>query len=138
MVNLRLLRVGESDGATFGVLLINGAPEFVTLEEPWRDNQRSISCIPTGSYKVKPVNSPKFGNTYEVTKVPDRSHILFHAGNTLNDTQGCILLGMQFAKIEGKSAIVRSRDAMGRFINYLLGQNDIVLEVIDPFKMVLL
>lgn len=138
MVNLRLVRVGEADGATFGVLLRNGKPEFVTLEEPWRDNQRSISCIPTGAYIVKPVKSPRFGNTYEVTKVPDRSHILFHAGNTLNDTQGCILLGMQYGKIDGKSAIVRSKDAFGLFLNNLLGQNDIVLEIIDPYKMVIM
>lgn len=137
MVNLRLVRVGEADGATFGVLLINGKPEFVTLEEPWKENQRSISCIPTGAYKVKPVKSPRFGNTYEVTKVPDRSHILFHAGNTLNDTQGCILLGLQYGKIDGKAAILRSRDAMGLFINHLLGQDDIVLEIIDPFKIII-
>lgn len=135
MVNLRLVRVGEADGATFGVLLVNGKPEFVTLEEPWRDNQRSISCIPTGAYIVKPVKSPRFGNTYEVTKVPDRSHILFHSGNTVADTEGCILLGLQYGKIDGKSAIVRSKDAFGLFINNLLGQKDIVLEVIDPYKM---
>ena len=31
-----------------------------TLENPWLDNQRSISCIPEGRYKVKNDNIGKF------------------------------------------------------------------------------
>ena len=40
-------------------------------------------------------NSPKFGpNTWEVCDVPDRTHILFHAGNRASDVQGCIAPGV--------------------------------------------
>lgn len=61
MKRLRLVRVSEHNGATMGVLCVDDVPEFVTLEDAWRDNERMISCIPVGRYKVKPRNSPKFG-----------------------------------------------------------------------------
>ena len=32
-----------------------------TIELPWKDNRRQISCIPEGAYKVTPRVSTKFG-----------------------------------------------------------------------------
>ena len=55
------------------------------------DNKPNISCIPAGNYIIKPVNSPKFGLTYEVCDVKGRTHILFHKGNFVDDSLGCIL-----------------------------------------------
>lgn len=59
-----------------------------------------------------PVNSPKFGNTYELADVPGRSHILFHKGNQGKDTKGCILVGEQFGiDVENNAIIVSSSAA---------------------------
>ena len=33
-----------------------------TMELPWRDNERRLSCIPTGVYNVVKHQSPKFGH----------------------------------------------------------------------------
>lgn len=88
-----------------------------TLENPFCDNQRSVSCIPAGSYWCEPYNSPTFGHTWIVLNVPNRSYILFHAGNYVEHTQGCIILGMSRAKNE--RAVWRSRDAVAQFMNYL-------------------
>ena len=74
-MRLRLVRVSEYNGATCGVLCVNDSPEFVTLEDAWRDNERQISCIPVGRYKVRPRVSPKFGRTWQVMDVPERDHI---------------------------------------------------------------
>lgn len=133
MKRLRLVRVSEYNGATMGVLCIDDMPEFVTLEEAWRDNERKISCIPVGRYKIKPRNSPSRGRVYEVVNVPERSHILIHAGNTHKDTEGCILLGMQFGSIENESAILASRSAMQRFMAIMAGTPEAELVIIDSY-----
>lgn len=72
-----------------GVLLF----ECFALELPNRNNEVANSCIPLGSYECILHNSPKFGIVFKVLNVVNRSEILFHKGNTINDTKGCILLG---------------------------------------------
>jgi len=133
MRQLRLVRVSEYNGATCGVLVIDDCPEFVTLEDAWRDNERLISCIPQGRYKIKLHRSPKFGLTYQVMDVPERSHILFHAGNTHKDTHGCILLGMQYGRIGSESAILASRSAFLKFMDLMGNTPEAQLIVIDAY-----
>lgn len=72
-----------------------------TLELAWRNNARRISCIPEGRYELVPNPNPKtrFPGSWLVRNVPNRSAILFHAGNDASledgnedvDTMGCIL-----------------------------------------------
>lgn len=81
--------------------------EFDTLERPWLDNRPNVSCIPKGTYPLRKkrggtyyrsYSSPeRFGHPYvvEVAKVPGRSAILFHGGNTIEDIEGCILPGVK-------------------------------------------
>lgn len=133
MKQLRLVRVSEYDGATLGVLCIDDVPEFVTLEDAWRDNERQISCIPVGRYTIKPRVSPKFGNTWQVMDVPERSHILFHAGNTHKDTHGCILLGLQFGRLGNETAILASRSAFLQFLQKMSDVKEAQLIVIDAY-----
>ena len=97
-VNLLIIRDAFSDQSTIGELFINGERFCDTLELPYRDNQRSISCIPTGEYKVR-MRYPRESATRDylhllVKDVKDRSMVLFHKGNTAKDTRGCILVGM--------------------------------------------
>lgn len=81
---------------TIGILEINSIPTLITLERPWKENKAKISCIPEGQYLCKRVVSPHFGETFEVTNVPERSYILFHKGNFVEDSKGCIILGNSF------------------------------------------
>lgn len=94
-----------------------------TLELPWKDNQRNISCIPEGYYDVITRQSPKYGLHLHVTEVPDRSLILFHWGNyagSMNprtgqsDIRGCILVGEKFIDLDGDGLadITNSRKTM--------------------------
>lgn len=65
-----------------------------TMELPWKDNQRNISCIPIGTYEVKRtfwISKMKW--VYEVTHVKNRSGIYIHEGNFVTDYEGCIGLG---------------------------------------------
>ena len=96
-VNLLILRDTFTSESTLGVLFINGERFCDTLELPYRDNQRSVSCIPIGEYKVR-MRYPRESATREylhllVKEVKDRQFILFHRGNSAKDTRGCILVG---------------------------------------------
>jgi hypothetical protein len=62
-----------------------------TIELPWLDNRRNISCIPEGSYALAPRFSDKFSHHLQVLDVPGRSLILIHpANNAKRDLEGCI------------------------------------------------
>tara|TARA_R110000744_G_scaffold46471_1_gene102716 strand:- start:40 stop:522 length:483 start_codon:yes stop_codon:yes gene_type:complete len=96
-INLLILRDTFSDESIIGELFLNGERFCDTLELPFRDNQRSISCIPTGEYKVR-LRLPRESATRDyihllVQDVPSRDYILFHRGNSAKDTRGCILVG---------------------------------------------
>lgn len=90
-----LLERDYLDDKTIGCLsyIKNGKLyQFATLEPVWADNKKNISCIPEGEFNATKYPSKNFGSTYSVG-VPERSGILFHAGNTTDDTTGCILIG---------------------------------------------
>lgn len=67
--------------------------EFRTLELSWKDNQKSISCIPCGDYKVIKRTSKKYKNHFHILDVPNRDYILIHNGNYNYQTKGCVLVG---------------------------------------------
>mgnify|MGYP003668457913 FL=1 len=98
MINLLLIRDTFSKESTIGELFLNGERLCDTLENPWLDNQRNISCIPEGEYPVR-IRLPRESATRDyihllVKDVKDRDYILFHKGNTAKDTSGCILVGL--------------------------------------------
>lgn len=131
MITLTLKRVASDNYGTFGVLIDGDTPFAVTCEDLWRDNAPSISCIPVGMYHCKRVKSPKFGDTFEVTGVPGRSHILFHKGNTEDDTHGCILVAEEFGKLHGKTAVLASGAGYGEFMARLKGVDSFPLHIME-------
>ena len=98
MINLLLIRDTFSEESTIGELFLNGERICDTLENPYINNERNISCIPEGVYDVR-LRLPRESATRDyvhllVQDVPDRDWILFHRGNTAKDTSGCILVGL--------------------------------------------
>ena len=96
-INLLVIRDEFTDKSTIGKLFLNGEMFCYTLELPYLDNQRSISCIPAGEYKVR-LRTAKESSTRDylhllVQDVEGRSYILVHIGNFPKDTKGCILVG---------------------------------------------
>ena len=97
-INLLLIRDTFSDKSTIGELFINGERFCDTLENPWINNKKNVSCIPRGEYKVR-LRLARESATRDylhllVEDVENRSYILFHIGNTPKDTSGCILVGL--------------------------------------------
>jgi hypothetical protein len=79
--------------------------EFRTLELPWKNNKRSISCIPCGDYKVIKRTSKKYGNHFHILDVPDRDWILIHNLNFNYQTRGCVGVGDDLAYINDDNDI---------------------------------
>lgn len=127
----KLLRIEQTDEATIGILMTDGRARCMTLEPPWLNNKVNISCIPVGVYQVVRVNSPKYGETFMVKNVSGRSHILFHKGNTVNDTKGCILTGQYCGWLHGKRAVKWSRDAYYKLMKTLAKENGFTLIIED-------
>ena len=119
-----LIRLHDDATQTLGkLMLFDGMGcvlELWTLEPPWRGNARNVSCIPEGRYDVRPRQSPKYGDHFEVKDVADRKYILIHIGNYVKDTEGCILVGLNLADINGDGApdVTTSRVALERLRKY--------------------
>lgn len=126
---MKLIRVAYTEHGTFGVLLDGGIPFCLTIERPWRDNKRNISCIPTGVYRCRRVASPKFGDTFKIMNVPGRSHILFHKGNLMEDTHGCVVTGEEYGLLGDEIAVLSSGRAFAEFKQRTKDVNEFELEI---------
>ena len=119
-VNLKLVREIFTDKSTIGRLYLNEEYVCDTLENPYINNERNISCIPTGNYDVRlRLARESASRDYLhllVQEVPNRSYILFHRGNTAKDTLGCILVGTH----NEQDFVSNSKDAMDLLISEIL------------------
>ena len=76
---------------TQGILEWNGTLVCYTIELPWLQNQRRISCIPEGEYVLQKRFSPKFKWHIHLQNVPGRDFILIHPANDAKkELLGCI------------------------------------------------
>ena len=131
MINLLLIRQIFTEESTAGTLYLNGERVADTLENPYLDNQRNISSIPSGNYKVR-LRLARESATRDylhllVQEVKDRSYILFHIGNTAKDTRGCILVGLS----REQNRVNNSKLAMDLLIKeiLILGGENITLTI---------
>ena len=131
-MNIILQRLVGGDGGVFGVILKDKRPLFTTLELPWKNNQRNISCVPPGTYKCSKIFSNRFQRyLYVLLNVPDRDMVEIHVGNSIRDTQGCILLGMSYSLSD--NAIMNSKLAFDNFMSIMPSEftitiNDVVVK----------
>ena len=126
---LKLTRYALFDDRTLGRLVVDGEV-FYTVEKPWKDNKPFVSCIPAGRYTITKGDSPRFGpNTWQVMDVPQRTHILFHVGNTADDVVGCIAVGTNvYGHLDG---VGKSKAAMARFDAALADFETQQLEIVE-------
>ncbi|APY10425.1 hypothetical protein BWZ22_03840 [Seonamhaeicola sp. S2-3] len=93
-----------------------------TIELPWNDNKRNISCIPEGVYEVEPRFSKRFKHHLILKAVKDRSFILFHPANdALKELQGCIA---PVTYLSGIGKGVYSKDAMQKLLSLVYQAKD--------------
>jgi hypothetical protein len=112
MIEIYLQRFAYHPEGTLGVIDLAGE-RFYTIERPWLDNKPNVSCIPEGNYLTGWRDSPRFGETWHVKDVEDRTWILIHAANYPKDVQGCIGLGTGL--MGDRVAVSNSRKAVAQF-----------------------
>ena len=123
---MTLTRTARTALATFGLLRLGYQMVAVTLEDPPGDGK---GPIPAGVYRVKLTYSGRFQQLLpEVLGVPGFTGIRLHAGNTKEDTEGCILLGRSQA---GEGAIADSRLALGALLARWPEWHDTDLEIVE-------
>lgn len=131
----RISQYKDSDKQTIGTGYVfnerNGIKyTFCTLELPWKNNARRISCIPAGEYKVIKHVSPKFGECLWIQDVPERSEILIHSGNYVTEILGCVLAGKRHTDInaDGLLDVTSSRKTMKELLDVVPNEFTVQIE----------
>ena len=128
-MRLELKRWLINKTSTIGKLSINGKFFCYTLEDrirPPGEKVQDETAIPFGTYKIKMTYAPHFKQTLPwLQDVPMFTGILMHAGNTIKDTKGCILVGQSY---EGET-LKESRVALTRLLTAMEGQDEIEITV---------
>lgn len=119
----------DSPEGCFGVLRISKKLFCLTLEPPDILNEKWTSCIPVQQYSITRWNSQTFGETFAVQGVPNREAIIFHWGNWVTDTKGCILLGEGLLWSGNRRGISNSRNTHAKFMSELSGYDEAHLTV---------
>lgn len=122
-MQLLLNRAPSTLVCVLGSLAVDGVHECATLELPIRDGLPG-SAIPDGTFSVILAPSPNFeleGRTDSwiaryasamphIVGIPNRSLIMLHWGNVVNDIHGCVAVG----RSAGENVILHSRVAFER------------------------
>ncbi|WP_432455086.1 DUF5675 family protein [Agarivorans sp. QJM3NY_29] len=132
-LKIKVTRLKQGTKSTLGSLKIDGiAKSWYVLEPGGPDSQQegSDQRINTGSYKLKPYNSPKYKNVYQLLNVPGRTNILIHAGNYHQDTLGCLMPGNTSGKSSsGEYNVGNSRTAMKEIFEYIAAASSTSVEI---------
>jgi len=117
-MELFLKRAYFPEGANGGVFY-GGKFICFTIELPWKDNKRNVSCIPEGRYRLIKRFTSRRGWHLMVKDVPGRSGILFHpANNALRELRGCIA---PVCLLSAPGVGMNSRKASERFEKLVFG-----------------
>lgn len=127
-MKLELTRIALRDTYTIGKLYVDGVYFCDTLEDKVRDiNKNGIfdngetkvhgkTAIPYGKYEVVWAYSPRFKRyTPRLLNVKSFAGVLIHAGNSHEDTDGCILLGQN--KVTGK--VINSKELVNKLYSII-------------------
>ena len=94
---------------TNGKLECEGKFICYTIELPWKNNEKRVSCIPVGKYFIRKRYSAKYKWHLELVDVPNRTYILIHpANNAQKELRGCIA---PVTKLSGPGLGLLSRKA---------------------------
>lgn len=129
-MEIQVNRIARKDGYTIGRMSLNGVYFCDTLEDTDRGlntamsvdeilskKRKGITAIPTGNYDVILTFSPRFKRVLPLLlSVKGYEGVRIHAGNTAEDTEGCLLVGENKAK----GQVLNSRATLEKLMSVLL------------------
>ena len=139
----RRTTVSLAAAATLGVASFAGH-QYATVEDPVRvlTNCGKTTCagkipgstaIPNGTYEIRDTYSPRFKRMMlEVIGVPGFQGIRIHSGNTVDDTEGCLIPGLK----QTPTGVAYSRPAveqLNRDIREKLKTGPVWITITDEF-----
>lgn len=137
-MTLLIERFSSSDKQILGKLYLYDNTNLVytcyTLELPWKDNEKMVSCIPPKpggrlSYKLKVVDSsPSFNYKHiDILDVENRTYIKIHRGNYRHEIKGCVLCGTDLVDLnnDGLKDVKSSKVALDKILE--LSNEDLTL-----------
>ena len=131
---LDIIRLEENvTYGTFGMFRIQKELFCNTLEPPDLENLVNKSSIPAQQYECIRVISPTFGETFQIMDVPGRTDVLFHPGNRVLNTEGCVLLAEKLRKLKGDRAILNSGVTFKRFMEIMEGYHEAILTIYECY-----
>ena len=125
-MDITLRRTDYYPDCTLGIMTVGGFQAY-SIERPWLNNKKAVSCIPKGVYKFVPHNWEssakfKFAKVWRLLDVPNRTAILIHNGNTSKDVIGCIAVGSIRGSLGGKHAVLNSRETLDK-LRAIIGEH---------------
>ena len=152
-MELEVVRISSQEDSTSGILfdVVNSKRKFLcyTLEDEQRDVKVwGETRIPAGRYKLSLRKEGGFHSRYEakygemhqgmihVNDVPGFQYILWHTGNTDENTAGCLLLGdSQISNLVQKDGFVGSSvnayKKVYPYVSSAIQQGDVYVTYID-------
>ena len=138
---LTLLRKEYTDISTIGELSLNGSFLCYVLEDKVRDINKDGDLLDAGEQKIYGKTAIPAG-TYDIIinmsnrfkvmmplllKVPGYEGVRIHSGNKAEDTEGCLIVGMDKAK----DMVTQSRDAYKFLMFKLKDFDNITIKILD-------
>lgn len=133
---LVLTRLQYFADGIFGTLFDSSGKQIaVTLEHSYYTNDIWMPKIPVGNYEcVRGLHQLEHMDhsfeTFEITGVAGHTDLLFHTGNTNDDSAGCVLLGEDVVeRADGMRMISMSRIAFEDFMSLMDGVDNFLLTI---------
>lgn len=128
MALIKVERFLHHPDCEIGRVYINGEYLCFSIEDASRTTKiKGETCIPLGLYPLSTRFSPRFSKAYNhdmiwVQNVPGFDFILIHWGNTISDTEGCLIIGDKIGVINQKDAVLNSRATYLKFYDRVINQ----------------
>lgn len=142
-----LIRTHVTELCTQGMLQLDGQRHCWTLEDRVRERRLKGSrwewqreykvpgatAIPSGTYPLTITMSTRFGRPMpHIGEVPDFDGVRLHGGNTVDDTEGCPLLGLNRSRCYVWNC-PPAMDALMAWLTAALASGPQLIEVRNPW-----
>lgn len=131
-MNLTVKRFLFENDTTLGMLLVNGVFEAWTTEDiPRAVKIKNETAIPLGTYRIELTDKNRWGKVMpHILNVPQFEGIYIHAGNTKEDTSGCLLIADTLVSPSRNAGSKIAFDRlMGKLRTAWDGKEDIIIQI---------
>lgn len=137
---VRIIREPSAQGATFGVVFVDGRFFSFSLEDEIRERPgvpvaewkiAKVTAIPAGVYPLRLAPSPRLRRVVPwVDHVPGFSAIQIHPLNKAEESEGCIGLG--YGRDDARAFLRDSRVACDELTRRIQSAGGAVLQIENP------